>query len=135
MLPEEKAAYVADLLDRGRTVAFIGDGVNDAPALTKAEVGVAMGAGGSEAAIAAADIALVDDDLRRLLYLRQLSDQTLSIIQQNFWLALTTDLLGAGLALTGRLTPVVGGILHVGHAALISANSGRLLTWQPATGL
>ncbi|HSO72148.1 MAG TPA: cation-translocating P-type ATPase, partial [Thermodesulfobacteriota bacterium] len=61
LLPEEKAAYVAHLAERGLTVTFVGDGVNDAPALTKAEVGVAMGAGGSETAIATADIALVDD--------------------------------------------------------------------------
>ncbi len=134
LLPEEKAAYVTALTDQGYRVAFVGDGVNDAPALAKAEVGVAMGAGGSETAIATADIALVDDDLRRLIYLRQLSCQTLGIIQQNFLLALATDLLGAGLALTGRLTPMVGGVMHVGHAALISANSGRLLSWQPTIG-
>ncbi len=132
LLPEEKAAYVINLKEKGFTIAFVGDGVNDAPALTKADVGVAMGAGGSETAIATADVALVDDDLRRLIYLRQLSDQTLGVIQQNFWLALATDLVGAGLAVMGRLTPVVGGILHVGHAALISANSWRLLKWQPA---
>ena len=134
LLPEEKADYVAALVAQGRQVAFVGDGVNDAPALTKAEVGVAMGAGGSETAIATADIALVDDDLRRLIYLRQLSCQTLAIIQQNFWLALATDFLGAGLALTGRLTPFLGGLMHIGHAALISANSGRLLSWQPTIG-
>lgn len=132
LLPEEKAAYVAALQARGRTVAFVGDGVNDTPALSQADVGVALGAGGSEAAIAAADIALVDDDLNKLIYLRQLSCQTLSIIHQNFWLALATDCLGAGLAVVGRLTPVIGGLLHVGHAALISANSGRLLSWQPS---
>ncbi len=131
LLPEEKAAYVAHLADRGLTVAFVGDGVNDAPALTKAEVGVAMGAGGSETAIATADIALVDDDLRRLIFLRQLSRQTLLIIQQNYWLALSTNILGALLAVLGRLTPVLGGLLHITHAGLIAGNSTRLLSWQP----
>ena len=131
LLPEEKAAYVAHLADRGLTVAFVGDGVNDAPALTKAEVGVAMGAGGSETAIATADIALVDDDLRRLIFVRQLSRQTLLIIQQNYWLALTTNILGSLLAILGRLTPVLGGLLHITHAGLIAANSTRLLSWQP----
>ncbi len=133
LLPEEKAAYVARLTAQGYTVAFIGDGVNDAPALTKAEVGVAMGAGGSETAIATADIALVDDNLQRLVFVRQLSRQTILIIQQNFWLALVTDILGALLAVAGRLTPVLGGLMHVSHAALIAANSGRLLSWQPKT--
>jgi heavy metal translocating P-type ATPase len=131
LLPEEKAAYVAHLADRGLTVTFVGDGVNDAPALTKAEVGVAMGAAGSETAIATADIALVDDDLRRLIFVRQLSRQTLCIIQQNFWLALTTDILGALLAIMGHLTPVIGGLMHITHAGLIAANSTRLLSWQP----
>ncbi len=131
LLPEEKAAYVAHLAERGLTVTFVGDGVNDAPALTKAEVGVAMGAGGSETAIATADIALVDDDLRRLIFVRQLSQQTLRVISQNYWLALTTNILGSLLAVTGRLTPVLGGVLHITHAGLIAVNSTRLLSWQP----
>lgn len=131
LLPEDKAAYVDRLKDRGFTVAFIGDGVNDAPALIKADVGVAMGAGGSETAIAMADIALVDDHLQRLVFVRRLSRQTILVIQQNFWLALATDVLGALLAVTGHLTPFVAGFIHLGHAAVIAANSGRLLSWQP----
>jgi cation-transporting P-type ATPase C len=131
LLPEEKAAYVERLKDQGFIVAFIGDGVNDAPALANADVGVAMGAGGSETAIATADIALVDDHLQRLVFVRRLSRQTILVIQQNFWLALATDVLGALLAVAGRLTPVVAGFIHLGHAAVIAANSGRLLSWQP----
>jgi len=132
LLPEDKARYVEGLAARGLTVAVIGDGVNDGPALSQADVGVAMGAGGSEAAVAAADISLADDDLHKLIFLRQLSLQTVRVIHQNYWLALTTDLVGAALALWGRLSPVVGGLIHVGHAAAILANSGRLLTWKPA---
>jgi cation-transporting P-type ATPase C len=94
-----------------------------------------MGAGGSETAMATADIALVDDHLERLVSLRQLSRQTLGIIRQNFWLALATDIVGAGLAVWGRLTPVLSGLLHVGHAGLIAVNSGRLLSWQPVSGV
>jgi manganese/zinc-transporting P-type ATPase C len=98
--------------------------------LTKAEVGVALGAAGSETAIATADIALVDDDLRRLIFVRQLSQQTLRVILQNYWLALTTNIAGSLLAVTGRLTPVIGGLLHITHAGLIAANSTRLLSWK-----
>jgi cation-transporting P-type ATPase C len=91
-----------------------------------------MGAGGSEPAIAAADIALADDDLRKLIFVRQLSQQTLRVIQQNYWLAVGTDLAGSVLALADLLSPVWGGVLHVSHAVAITANSGRLLTWQPS---
>ncbi len=90
-----------------------------------------MGAGGSEAAVAAADIALADDDLSKLIFVRQLSRQTKRVIRQNFWLAVTTDLVGAVLAVWGRLSPVLGGSMHVGHALAISANSAQMLTWQP----
>jgi len=92
---------------------------------------VAMGAGGSETAIAAADIALADDDLRRLIFLRGLSRQTVRVIRQNYRLAVATDLVGSLMAVWGRLTPVLGGLMHLGHAAAISLNSGRLLTWKP----
>jgi cation-transporting P-type ATPase C len=131
LMPEEKAGYVEDLIAAGHTVAVIGDGVNDALALSKASVGVAMGAGGSEPAIAAADIALADDDLRKLIFVKQLSQQTLRVIQQNYWLAVGTDLGGSVLALVGLLSPLMGGVLHVSHAVAITASSGRLLTWQP----
>jgi cation-transporting P-type ATPase C len=132
LMPEEKAEYVEELIAAGHTVAVIGDGVNDALALSKASVGVAMGAGGSEPAIAAADIALADDDLRKLIFVKQLSQQTLRVIQQNYWLAVGTDLGGSVLALVGLLSPLMGGVLHVSHAVAITANSGRLLTWQPS---
>jgi cation-transporting P-type ATPase C len=132
LLPEEKATYVENLIGQGHTVAVIGDGINDALALAKASVGVAMGAGGSEAAIAAADIALADDDLGRLLVVRRLSQQTVRVINQNYWLAVGTDLAGSVLGLMGLLSPVLGGLLHVSHALAITANSGRLLTWEPA---
>jgi cation-transporting P-type ATPase C len=132
LMPEEKAGYVEELISAGHRVAVIGDGVNDALALSKASVGVAMGAGGSEPAIAAADIALADDDLRKLIFVKQLSQQTLRVIQQNYWLAVGTDLGGSVLALVGLLSPLMGGVLHVSHAVAITANSGRLLTWQPS---
>jgi cation-transporting P-type ATPase C len=134
ILPEEKARAVADLMADGKRVLMVGDGVNDALALSEATVGVAMGAGGSEAAIESADIALAGNDLEDLVTLRLLSRATLRTIEQNFWLANTTNLLGILLAVTGRLSPMLAGFLHVGHTLGILLNSGRLVGWAP-TGL
>lgn len=134
LLPEDKGRYVADLQINGRRLAMVGDGVNDALALSKAHVGIAMGAGGAEVAIESADIALVDSDLERLVTLRQLSHQTLSIVEQNHWLAISTNVLGAFFGATGLLSPVMGGLLHIVHTLGILLNSKRLETWE-APGL
>jgi cation-transporting P-type ATPase C len=134
ILPEEKARTIANLVAGGRRVLMVGDGVNDALALSEATVGVAMGAGGSEAAIESADIALAGNDLEDLVTLRLLSRTTLRTIEQNFWLANTTNLIGILLAVTGRLSPMLAGLLHVGHTLGILLNSSRLIQWAP-TGL
>ncbi len=131
LLPAGKSQYVERLVAGEHRVAVVGDGVNDALALSKAQVGVAMGAGGAEAAIAAADIALADSDLSRLLFARRLSRQTLRVIEQNYWLAVSTDIVGALLIIVGRLGPLVGGTIHVLHTLGILLNSSRLLGWQP----
>lgn len=127
MLPEDKAEYVSGLTARGRRTAMIGDGINDAPALARSGVGVAMGAGGARAAIEAADIALVDNRLDRLIYIRDLSDQTQRIINQNHWFAVITDVVGGVLGMLGYVSPVVSGLSHMMHSFVILANSGRLL--------
>jgi cation-transporting P-type ATPase C len=129
--PADKSRYVEELVAAGRQVAVVGDGVNDALALSRAQVGVAMGAGGAEAAIAAADIALADSDLSRLLFVRRLSRQTLRVMEQNYWLAVSTDLFGALLVIAGRLGPLMAGAIHVVHTLGIFLNSSRLLGWQP----
>lgn len=131
MLPEDKAYYVERFEADGQRVVMIGDGVNDALALSKASVGIAMGAGGAEVAIEAADIALVDSELERIVTLRQLSRQTLRIIDQNFFLATSTNIIGVILAAAGWLTPVMGGFLHIAHTLGIVLNSSRLMSWEP----
>jgi cation-transporting P-type ATPase C len=132
--PEEKSGYVEELRRRGRRVVMVGDGVNDALALARAEIGIAMGAGGSEVAVEAADIALADNDFNRLIRLRQLSRQTLRVIEQNHWLAMSTNGLGILLAAAGRLSPLTAGLFHVVHTLGIMLNSRRLLRWGPAEG-
>ena len=134
LLPQDKAYYVERLEADGNRVVMIGDGVNDALALGKATVGVAMGAGGAEVAIEAADIALVDSDLERLVTLRQLSHKTLRTIEQNYYLATSTNVLGIFLGAFGWLSPVMAGMLHIVHTLGILVNSSMLLKWE-APGL
>jgi cation-transporting P-type ATPase C len=112
---------------------MVGDGINDALALSGADIGVAMGAGGAETALEAADIALADSDLRRLVLLRQISCQTLRVIEQNHWLAVSTNLVGIVFGIAGNLAPIAGGILHIVHTLGIMLNSSRLLRWEPAS--
>ncbi|MDI6890297.1 MAG: heavy metal translocating P-type ATPase [Thermodesulfovibrionales bacterium] len=132
--PDEKARYVKELKDKGQKVVMVGDGVNDALALAQANIGIAMGAGGSEVAIEAADITLVDNGLERLVALRQLSRQTIRVIEQNHWMAISTNLIGTILGAAGWFSPLMGGVLHVVHTLGILLNSGRLVGWE-APGL
>ena len=131
LLPEEKARYVERLRAEGRSVVMVGDGVNDALALSRADVSVAMGAGSAEAAIEASDIALVASDLGGIATLRQLSHQTLRVIEQNFWLAVSTNAVGIVLGAAGRISPITAGLIHVLHTLGIMLNSSRLLKWEP----
>jgi manganese/zinc-transporting P-type ATPase C len=109
---------------------MVGDGVNDASALSKATQGVAIGAGGSEAALEAADITLAGDDLKGRVFIIALSRKTLNTIDQNFWLANSTNILGGSLSVAGLLTPLMAGLLHLGHSIGIMLNSARLLKWN-----
>ncbi len=132
LLPEEKAQFVRELQQAGRKVVVVGDGVNDALALSQANIGVAMGAVGSEVAMEAADIALADSDLTHLVNLRKLSREMMLIIEQNHWMAVSTNIVGVFLGATGRLAPLWGGLLHVMHSLGILLNSSRLLSWKPS---
>ncbi len=130
LLPEEKADRV-DALQKAHSVVMVGDGVNDALALARADIGVAVGAGGAEVALEAADIALADSNLDGLIKVRNLSHQTMDIIDQNHYFAVSTDLIGAALGMFGMLSPVMAGMIHIFHTAGILVNSGRLLSWEP----
>ena len=134
LLPEEKANYVETLQTNGRRGVMVGDGVNDSLALSRAGVGIAMGAGGAEVAIESADIALVDSDLERLVTLRQLSHQTLQTIEQNYYLAVSTNIIGVLLGAAGLMAPVMAGALHIVHTLGILVNSSCLMRWE-APGL
>jgi cation-transporting P-type ATPase C len=130
LMPEEKAQRV-DELRQNASVVMVGDGVNDALALARADIGVAMGAAGAEVAMEAADIALADSDLEGLMKVRNLSHRTMRTIDQNHYLAVSTDLIGAALAMLGFLSPVLAGLIHIAHTGGILLNSGRLLSWEP----
>ena len=130
LLPEQKATLV-EKLTTDHKVMMVGDGINDALVLSKANVGVAMGAGGSDVAVEAADIALLKSDLKDLVFLYGLGKQTLRVVEQNFWIATLTNLLGIVLAVPGWMSPVFTGALHVGHSLTILLNSGRMLSYEP----
>ena len=134
LMPEDKSEYIERLEDDGMSVVMIGDGVNDALALSKAGVGIAMGAGGAEVAIEASDIALVDSELERIVNLRQLSHKTLGVIEENYYLAVSTNIIGVLMGALGWLTPIMAGGLHIVHTLGILMNSSRLIVWE-APGL
>jgi Cd2+/Zn2+-exporting ATPase len=125
--PEEKLAVLADFAQRGEKAAMIGDGVNDAPSLAAAHVGVAMGARGSDAALEQADIVLMHDRLENFLAAYELSRRARRIIRQNLALSLGVILLLAVLALLGRIPLTIGVLGHEGSTLLVVLNSLRLL--------
>lgn len=131
LLPEQKAEFIDELKSRGKNVIMVGDGVNDAFALSKADIGISVGTNGAEAAIEASDISLVDSNLDNIVFVRKLSEKTLKTINENHWLAMTTNLIGVALGAAGILTPFMGGLLHILHTGGIFLNSSLLLNWKP----
>jgi Cd2+/Zn2+-exporting ATPase len=126
-LPQNKVEFVRTIKGKGYRVAVVGDGVNDAPALAAGDMGVAMGAAGSEVAIHSATIALMNNDLRRLPVLLRLSRQTRAVINQNFLIGVLFVVGGLLLAALKFINPIVAAMMHVVGSLLVVFNSARLV--------
>ena len=125
--PGDKVDYVEAMRKKGYKVAFVGDGVNDAPALKAGDIGIAMGAAGSDVAVESATIALMNNDLRRLPFLMHLSRMTRSVINQNFIIGILFVIVGLVLASMGKIEPVTAAILNVLGSLIVVFNSARLV--------
>ena len=139
-LPQNKVEFVRQIKQKGYRVAVVGDGVNDAPALAAGDIGIAMGAAGSEVAIHSATIALMNNDLRRLPFLVKLSHGTRLVINQNFLMGVGFIIGGLALAAFGKINPIIAAILQNAGSLLVIFNSARLVRqgeelehYQPAT--
>ena len=129
-LPEDKLNWISTYQKRGESIAMIGDGINDAPALRMADVGIAMGGVGSDIAVDAADIVLVDDEIRELPHLMALSKKMMRTIHLNLTFSLILNFIAVALAITGILNPVVGALVHNAGSVLVILNSFFVLTYK-----
>ena len=129
-LPEEKLRWIDTYQKENQPVCMIGDGINDAPALKKAFVGIAMGGVGSDIAVDAADIALVNDDIKELPHLLLLAKRMMLTIRCNLSFSLLLNFVAIVLAITGILNPVVGALVHNAGSILVIVNSAFLLKWR-----
>jgi Zn2+/Cd2+-exporting ATPase len=126
-LPQHKVDFVKAVREKGYVVAVVGDGVNDAPALAAGDIGIAMGAAGSEVAIHSATIALMNNDLRRLPFLVRLSRSTRAVINQNFLFGVLFIITGMTLSARGLVPPALAAAMHTLGSLVVVFNSARLV--------
>ena len=129
-LPEDKLRHIRDYQNRQERICMIGDGINDAPSLKQSDVGIAMGGIGSDIAIDAADIVLVDDEVKELPHLVALSKRMMFTIKCNLTFSMTLNFIAVALAMVGILNPVVGALVHNAGSVIVIVNSAFLLKWN-----
>lgn len=129
-LPEDKIALISDFEESGMHTCMVGDGVNDAPALKRTYVSVAMGGIGSDIAVDASDIALINDDISELPHLTALGKHTMRTITANLTFAMSVNIIATLLAIFGLMGPVVGALVHNVGSVLVIGNSALLLKWR-----